>query len=89
MKHSLHYTTPHLDDIAGEVQVCQGIEGELVGDQGGGHGVDPLAAEAAVGEVEVLGAPGQVAHHLGDVGQTLVLDKIYAEKIESVSQCSF
>ena len=38
-----------------------------------------------MGEVEVLGAPGQVAHHLGDVGQPLVLDKIYAEKIESVN----
>ena len=38
-----------------------------------------------MGEVKVLGAPGQVAHHLGDVGQPLVLDKIYAEKIESVN----
>ena len=71
---------PHLDDIAGEVQVCQGVEGELVGHEGGGHGVDSLAAEAAVGEVEVLGASGQVTHHLGDVGQPLVLNKIYAEK---------
>ena len=32
-----------------------------------------------MGEVEVLGAPGQVTNHLGDVGQTLVLDKIYTE----------
>ena len=38
-----------------------------------------------MGEVEVLGPPGQVPHHLGDVGKPLVLNKIYAEKIKSVN----
>ena len=37
-----------------------------------------------MGEVEVLGPPGQVPHHLGDVGQALVLNKIYAEKNKSL-----
>ena len=37
-----------------------------------------------MGEVKVLGAAGEVADHLTDVGQTLILNKIYAETDESM-----
>ena len=51
----------------------------LVCDECAGQAVDALAGEAAVGEVEMAGAAGEVGENAGDRGQAPVLHKVEAD----------